>query len=56
MTENAYRLQGPDGQTYNPATLDEINARIELGWAKWIGTDYDEKTDTFVHYADRINE
>jgi hypothetical protein len=53
-TKNVYRLQGPDGQTYNLTTREAINARIERGWAEWVGTDYDEKTDTYVHYADRI--
>ena len=56
MTKNAYRLQRVDGQEYEPMTREEVNARIEKGWAEWIGTDYDEKTDTYVHYADRITE
>lgn len=55
MSKNVYRLQGPDGQTYNVTTREDINNRIEQGWAEWIGTDYDEKKDEFVHYADRIN-
>jgi len=54
VTKNAYRLQRVDGQEYEPMTREEVNARIEKGWAEWIGTDYDEKTDTYVHYADRI--
>ena len=56
MTKNVYWLQGPDGKSYNLTTREEVNERIEKGWAEWVGTDYDEKTDTYVHYADRITE
>jgi hypothetical protein len=56
VTTNVYRLQGPDGQTYNLTTLENINARIERGWAEWVGTDYDEEKDEYVHYANRITE
>ena len=55
-TKNVYRLQGPDGKTYNVKTREEINERIEKGWAEWVGTDYDEDKDEYVHYADRIWE
>jgi hypothetical protein len=55
MSKNVYRLQTLDGKSYAPSSRDRVNALIETERAEWIGTDWDEETDTVVHYADRIN-
>jgi hypothetical protein len=55
-TRNVYRLQSHDGQTYHPTSRVVVNILIEKGRAEWIGTDYEEKMDAFVHYADRITQ
>lgn len=52
-TRNVYRLQTLDGQSYAPSTRERVNALIEAERAEWIGTDYDEDKDAYVHYADR---
>jgi len=56
VRQNLYRLQSQDGETYNPARREVVNLLIEKGRAEWIGTDYEEDKDAFVHYADRIKE
>jgi hypothetical protein len=56
MSKNLYYLQTRSGYSYNRSTREKVNALIEKGGAEWIGTDYDEDRDEFVHYADRIFE
>lgn len=51
---NLYRLQTSDGQGYAPSSRERVNALIETERAEWIGTDWDEDKNAFVHYADRI--
>jgi hypothetical protein len=53
-TRNIYRIQKVDGEGYAPTSRMLVNILIEKGRAGWIGTDYDEDEDAFVHYADRI--
>ena len=54
MTPNIYFLQTVDGTGYRRVPRDEVNAMIERGDAEWVGTDYDEETCTYAHFADRI--
>lgn len=54
MSKNVYRLQSRDG-AYYPISRATVNLLIEKGKAEWIGTDYDEDKDAFVHYADRTD-
>ena len=54
MRQNLYRLQTVDGQRYAPSSRGMVNLLVEKGKAEWVGTDYDEDKDAFVHYADRI--
>jgi len=56
VTQNLYRLQARNGDQYHPISREVVNLLIEKGRAEWIGTDYEEKMDAFVHYADRIDE
>lgn len=53
-TRNVYRLQSRNGNYY-PVSRETANALIEKGGAEWVGTDYDEDKDEYVHYADRID-
>jgi hypothetical protein len=53
-TKNLYRLQSRDEETYHPVSREVANLMVEKGRAEWIGTDYEEERDAFVHYADRI--
>jgi hypothetical protein len=55
MSKNVYRLQTLDGQSYAPSSRERVNSLIETEHAEWVGTDYDEDKDEFVHYADRID-
>ena len=52
--KNLYRLQTLDGQGYAPSSRNRVNTLIETERAEWIGTDWDEDLDAYVHYADRI--
>lgn len=52
--KNLYRLQTKDGQGYAPSSRERVNALIETERAEWIGTDWDEDKEAFVHFADRI--
>jgi hypothetical protein len=54
MAVNLYRLQTLDGKSYTPSSRDRVNYLIETERAEWVGTDYDEDKDAFIHYADRI--
>ncbi len=51
---NVYMLQSRGGG-YHPIRREVVNILIEKGRAEWIGTDYDEEQDAFVHYADRTD-
>lgn len=52
-TKNVYRLQSRDEETYHPVSRAVANLMVEKERAEWVGTDYDEELDAFVHYADR---
>ena len=52
--KNLYRLEKRDGNGYAPASKLRVNTLVENGQAIWIGTDYDEDRDAYVHYADRV--
>lgn len=52
---NLYRLQTLDGQSYSPCSLSKVNHLIEDERAEWVGTDFDEDLNAYVHYADRIS-
>lgn len=54
MTDNVYRLQTWDGSGYAPVSKERCNTLVEEGKAEWVGTNYDEARDAYVHYADRI--
>jgi len=54
-TRNLYRLQSRDEEMYHPVSRAIANLMVEKGRAEWVGTDYDEELDAFVHYADRTN-
>src|SRR5262245_50200390 len=55
VKQNLYRIQRVDGEGYAPTSRGLANLLVEKGRAEWIGTDYDEDLDAFVHYADRID-
>jgi len=52
---NLYRIERVDGEGYAPTSRGVANLLVEKGRAEWVGTDYDEDLDAFVHYADRID-
>ena len=50
---NIYFLQAKDGSGYRRTPKDRVNAMIENGEAEWAGSDWDEETQSYAHFADR---
>lgn len=51
---NIYFLQNRDGTGYRRVSKSRVNAMIESGRAEWVGTDWNEETQSYAHFADRI--
>ena len=53
--KNIYRLQSVvDKSRYHSTSQEHVNRLVESGKAEWVGTDWDEDADAFVHYVDRV--
>lgn len=51
--KNVYRIEEPDGEV-REMRRDRLNRLVVAERAEWIGTDFDEDLNAYVHYARRV--